>query len=260
MHTKEEKLQEVGRLLDIMEQLRERCPWNAAQTNDSLRPLTLEEVYELSDAVLKKDDGELCKELGDLLLHIVFYARIAEEEGRYDIADIARKECEKMIFRHPHVFSDGHEASAESVAENWELRKRREAAGRHILDGVPRSAPSVLKAMQMQRKARDVGFDWEEKSQVWDKVREEAGELEAALRSGDASDAEMELGDLMFAIINAARLYGLDPEVALSRSSEKFRRRFTYVEDHSIKEGRLLTDMTLAQMDALWDQAKSEGL
>jgi len=272
MHTKEEKLAAFGRLLDIMDSLRKGCPWNAAQTIDTLRPLTLEEVFELSDAVLQHSDSDLEKELGDILLHVVFYARIAEEEGRYDIADIASRECEKMIFRHPHVFDnpDGR-LDARAVAENWELRKRKESAGRKILDGVPKSAPSVLKAMQMQRKARDVGFDWEEKSQVWDKVREEMEEYQAELDAIDAASdeasraaaydrAEAELGDFMFATINAARLYGLDPEVALSRSCEKFRRRFTYLEDHTIKEGRLLTDMTLTEMDEIWDEAKAKGL
>jgi len=272
MHTKEEKLADIGRLLDIMDKLRKGCPWNGSQTIESLRPLTLEEVFELSDAVLQKNDADLEKELGDLLLHVIFYAKIAEEQGKYDIADIAAKECEKMIFRHPHVFSDGHEVDAKSVAENWELRKRKENGGqRHILDGVPKSAPGVLKAMQMQRKARDVGFDWEEKSQVWDKVKEEMGEYQAELDAMDVAKndnekaaafdrAEEEMGDFMFAVINAARLYGIDPEVALSRTCEKFRRRFTYLEDHTIKEGRLLSDMTLAEMDAIWDEGKSKGL
>ena len=258
MHTKEEKLKEFGRLLDIMDRLRAECPLNAAQTIDTLRPLTLEEVYELSDAVLKHQDAELSKELGDMLLHIVFYAKIAEEEGRYDMADIARKECEKMIFRHPHVFGEGAgKIDAKTVSEQWELRKRQEGGGRRILDGVPESAPSMFKAMQMQRKVRDVGFDWEDRSQVWDKVREEMGELEAELEKGDRDKAEGELGDLLFAIINAARLYDMDPEVALSRTCAKFRRRFTYVEDHTLQLGRNLSDMSLEEMDALWEECKS---
>jgi XTP/dITP diphosphohydrolase len=257
-HTKQEKLEQFGRLLDIMDRLRAECPWNGAQTIETLRPLTLEEVYELSDAVLEHNDADLAKELGDMLLHIVFYAKIAEEEGRYDIADIARKECEKMIFRHPHVFGEGvDKIDAKTVSERWELRKRQEGGGRHILDGVPESAPSMLKAMQMQRKARDVGFDWEEREQVWDKVREEMGELENELRSGDRDKAEGEVGDLLFAVINAARLYDIDPEVALSRTCAKFRRRFTYLEDHTLREGRKLTDLTLAEMDAIWDECKS---
>lgn len=258
VHTKEEKLKAFGQLLDIMDRLRAECPWNGAQTIDTLRPLTLEEVYELSDAVLEKNDAELSKELGDMLLHIVFYAKIAEEEGKYDIADIARKECEKMIFRHPHVFGEGADKiDAKTVSERWELRKRQEGGGRHILDGVPESAPSMLKAMQMQRKARDVGFDWEDRSQVWDKVREEMGELESELQEGDRDKAEGELGDLLFAVINAARLYDIDPEVALSRTCAKFRRRFTYLEDQTLRQGRKLTDLTLAEMDALWEDCKS---
>ena len=258
VHTKEEKLKAFGQLLDIMDRLRAECPWNGAQTIDTLRPLTLEEVYELSDAVLEKNDADLSKELGDMLLHIVFYAKIAEEEGKYDIADIARKECEKMIFRHPHVFGEGADKiDAKTVSERWELRKRQEGGGRHILDGVPESAPSMLKAMQMQRKARDVGFDWEDRSQVWDKVREEMGELEAELQERDRDKAEGELGDLLFAVINAARLYDIDPEVALSRTCAKFRRRFTYLEDQTLRQGRKLTDLTLAEMDALWEDCKS---
>ena len=259
MHTKEEKLAQFSRLLDIMDRLRAECPWNGAQTIETLRPLTLEEVYELSDAVLEHNDADLSKELGDMLLHIVFYAKIAEEEGKYDIADIARKECEKMIFRHPHVFGEGADKiDAKTVSERWELRKRQEGGGRHILDGVPESAPSMLKAMQMQRKARDVGFDWEERSQVWDKVREEMGELETEIRGGDRDRAEVELGDLLFAVINAARLYDIDPEVALSRSCAKFRRRFTFLEDRTLREGRKLTDLSLAEMDAIWEECKSQ--
>ena len=258
MHTKQEKLEEIGRLLDIMDRLRAECPWNGAQTIDSLRPLTLEEVYELSDAVLHHSDEDLSKELGDLLLHIVFYAKIAEEQGRYDMADIARKECEKMVFRHPHVFGEGAgKLDARTVSEQWELRKRKEGGGRRILDGVPESAPSVLKAMQMQRKARDVGFDWEDRAEVWDKVREELGELETELRSGDRDRAEGELGDVLFAVINAARLYDLDPEVALSRTCAKFRRRFNYIEDQTLRQGRPLSDLTLSEMDALWEACKS---
>ena len=258
MHTREEKLQQIGRLLDIMDRLRAGCPWNGAQTIDTLRPLTLEEVYELSDAVLSHNDTDLCKELGDMLLHIVFYAKIAEEEGRYDMADIARKECEKMIFRHPHVFGEGADKiDAKTVSERWELRKRQEGGGRHILDGVPDSAPSMLKAMQMQRKARDVGFDWQDRSEVWDKVREEMGELEAEIRRGDRDRAESELGDVLFAVINAARLYDIDPEVALSRTCAKFRRRFTWIEDQTIQQGRKLTDLSLAEMDNLWEQCKA---
>jgi len=285
MHTKEEKLAALGRLLDIMVELRAKCPWNAAQTTRSLRPMTLEEVYELSDAVLKGDDGELRKELGDVLLHIVFYSRIAEEEGRFDIADVAEGISEKMVFRHPHVFSDLEVADADEVSHNWEMMKTKEKGGnKRVLSGVPESLPSLLKAFFMQDKARGVGFDWEKKEDVWDKVREEIGEFENELTamsredgsvepsqfapSAGSSDgfckaydrAEAELGDLLFAIINAARLYGLNPDTALSRTCDKFRRRFTYLEEQTIRKGRNLKDLTLFEMDAIWDEAKAKGL
>ena len=285
MHTKEEKLAAFGRLLDIMEELRAKCPWNAAQTIDSLRPMTLEEVYELSDAVLKKDDEDLKKELGDVLLHIVFYSRIAEEQGKYDIADAAEKVSDKMVYRHPHVFSTVEVADADEVSHNWEMLKTKEKGGnKRVLSGVPESLPSILKAYFMQDKARGVGFDWEEKSQVWDKVKEELGEYQAELEAMDAEDghvepsqfapaegssdgfkaayvrAEEELGDFLFAVINAARLYGLNPDTALNRACDKFRRRFTYLEEQTIRKGRMLTDMTLAEMDEIWDEGKAKGL
>lgn len=275
MHTQAEKLAEIGRLIDIMERLRAGCPWNAEQTAESLRLLTLEEVYELSDAILKQDGAAMEKELGDVLLHIVFYSRIAEEEGRFDIGDVARRECEKMIFRHPHVFgegADGKPADAKAVAENWEMRKLQERGGnRRVLEGVPDSFPPLLKALAMQDKARDVGFDWEEKSQVWDKVREEVGEYQAELDAMEAATtgadraaaqdrAEEELGDFLFAVLNAARLYGLNPDTALNRACDKFRRRFNYLEDETLRKGRALTDMTLAEMDAIWDEGKAKGL
>lgn len=285
MHTREEKLEKFGRLLDIMDKLRAECPWNHAQTIDTLRPMTVEEVYELSDAVLKKNETELRKELGDVMLHIVFYSKIAEEEGRYDVGDVLDGVCEKMVFRHPHVFSDVKAADAETVSENWEMMKMKEKGGnKRILSGVPDSMPSVLKAFAMQDKARGVGFDWEEKGQVWDKVREELGELNVELESMAKEDghadkavcapsedsspefvkaydrAEEELGDFMFATINAARLYGLNPDTALARACDKFRRRFTYLEEHTLRKGRDLHDMTLAEMDAVWDEAKAKGL
>ena len=285
MHTKEEKLAAFGRLLDIMEELRAKCPWNAAQTIDSLRPMTLEEVYELSDAVLKKDDEDLKKELGDVLLHIVFYSRIAEEQGKYDIADVAEKVSDKMVYRHPHVFSTVEVADADEVSHNWEMLKTKEKGGnKRVLSGVPESLPTILKAYFMQDKARGVGFDWEEKSQVWDKVKEELGEYQAELEAMDAEDghvepsqfapaegssdgfkaayvrAEEELGDFLFAVINAARLYGLNPDTALNRACDKFRRRFTYLEEQTIRKGRMLTDMTLAEMDEIWDEGKAKGL
>ena len=279
-HTAEEKLSQFGRVLDVMRKLRENCPWNAAQTMESLRPMTIEEVYELSDAILKKSGNDIEKELGDVLLHVVFYSRIAEERGDFDIADVMERLCEKMIFRHPHVFSDTKVADAQEVSENWEMLKNKEKGGnKRILSGVPDSLPPILKALAMQDKARGVGFDWECPSQVWDKVKEEQGEFQAELEAmaveeeglnvnvneapapGSARDrAEEELGDFMFAVINAARLYGLNPDTALNRACDKFRRRFTYLEENTIRKGRNLTDMTLAEMDAIWDEGKAKGL
>ena len=280
VHTNEEKLSQFGRVLDVMRKPRENCPWNAAQTMESLRPMTVEEVYELSDAILKKSESDIEKELGDVLLHVVFYSRIAEERGEFDIADVMERLCEKMIFRHPHVFSDTKVADAKEVSENWEMLKTKEKGGnKRILSGVPDSLPPILKALAMQDKARGVGFDWECPSQVWDKVREEQGEFQAELEAmaveedgldvnvneapapGSARDrAEEELGDFMFAVINAARLYGLNPDTALNRACDKFRRRFTYLEENTIRKGRNLTDMTLAEMDAIWDEGKAKGL
>ena len=279
-HTAEEKLSQFERVLDVMRKLRENCPWNAAQTMESLRPMTIEEVYELSDAILKKSGNDIEKELGDVLLHVVFYSRIAEERGDFDIADVMERLCEKMIFRHPHVFSDTKVADAQEVSENWEMLKTKEKGGnKRILSGVPDSLPPILKAYSMQDKARGVGFDWECPSQVWDKVKEEQGEFQAELEAmaeeekgipvnvneapakGSARDrAEEELGDFMFAVVNAARLYGLNPDTALNRACDKFRRRFTYLEENTIRKGRNLTDMTLAEMDAIWDEAKAKGL
>ena len=287
MHTKEEKLAQFGRILDIMDKLRAECPWNHAQTVDTLRPMTIEEVYELSDAILKHDDDDLKKELGDVLLHIVFYSKIAEEQGRYDIADVIDRLCEKMIFRHPHVFGDkdGKPMDAEAVSEQWELMKTKEKGGnKRVLSGVPDSVPPILKALSMQDKARGVGFDWENRSQVRDKVKEEMGEYQAELEALERADgvidpavigvpdgasesfkaaydqAEEELGDFMFATINAARLYGLNPDTALNRACDKFRRRFTYLEEQTLRKGRNLHDMTLAEMDEIWDEGKAKGL
>ena len=272
MLNKEKKLEAFERALEVMDRLRAECPWNHAQTIDTLRPMTLEEVYELSDAVLKKDDKALEKELGDVFLHVIFYAKIAEEEGRYDIADVLNKLCEKMIYRHPHVFSTTKVADAEEVSTNWEMLKAKEKGGnKRILSGIPDSLPPILKAYSMQDKARGVGFDWEEKQQVWDKVKEEQQELETEFKALDTAEdeesakaaydrAEEELGDFMFATINAARLYGVDPDTALNKACDKFRRRFTYLEENTIRQGRDLHDMTLAEMDAIWDEGKAKGL
>lgn len=268
MHTREEKLEQFGRLLDIMDHLRERCPWNAEQTMESIRPMTEEEVYELSDEINKGNRQGIAKEIGDLLYHMVFYARIAQEEGSFDIADSISKICDKMIFRHPHVFRrdgslvpEGEVPSAKEIADTWELVKAKEKDGnKTVMSGIPDAMPAMLKALSMQEKARGCGFDWEKREDVWDKVHEELGEVEEAVAEGDRDHVEEEFGDLLFATINAARLYGIDPEVALGRTCSKFRRRFTYLEENTLKKGRKLTDMTLAEMDAIWDEGKAKGL
>ena len=255
MHTREEKLAAFGRLLEIMDALREQCPWNAAQTLDSIRPMTEEEVYELSDTILEGDRQGTAKEIGDLLYHMVFYARIGQEEGAFDIADSMNKVCDKMVFRHPHVFGPeaGKQTSAKEIADTWELVKAKEKGGnKTVMGGIPKAMPAILKALSMQEKARGCGFDWEKKEDVWAKVAEEYREVSQASAEG----LEGEFGDLLFTVINAARLYGVDPEAALSRSCEKFRRRFNYVEAETLRSGRQLKDMTLAQMDALWEEAK----
>ena len=268
MHTREEKMEQFGRLLDIMDSLRERCPWNAEQTMESIRPMTEEEVYELSDEINRGNRPGIAKEIGDLLYHMVFYARIAQDEGSFDIADSISKVCDKMVFRHPHVFRpdgslvpEGEVPSAKEIADTWELVKAKEKDGnRTVMSGIPDAMPAILKALSMQEKARGCGFDWEKREDVWDKVHEELGEVQEAVAEGDRTHIEEEFGDLMFATINAARLYGIDPEVALGRTCSKFRRRFTYLEENTLKKGRKLTDMTLAEMDAIWDEGKAKGL
>lgn len=268
MHSKEEKTAAFGRLLDTMDALRARCPWNAEQTMDSIRPMTEEEVYELSDAIIRGDRKETAKEIGDLLYHMVFYACIGEEEGAFDIADCLERICAKMQFRHPHVFRadgslvpEGEAPSAKEIADSWELVKAREKDGnKTVMSGIPDAMPAILKALSMQEKARGCGFDWEKREDVWDKVHEELGEVEAACAENDPAHMEEEFGDLMFATINAARLYGIDPEKALGSTCSKFRRRFTYLEENTLKKGRNLKDMTLAEMDAIWDEGKAKGL
>ena len=273
MKTRQEKLEAFGRILDILDELREKCPWDRKQTTQSLRPQTIEEVYELSDAILKEDGKNISKELGDVLLHVLFYAKIGEEQGTYDIVDVINFLCDKLIYRHPHVFSTTRVADAEEVVKNWEMLKTKEKDGnRTILSGVPDALPPLLKAYRMQDKARGVGFDWEEKSQVWEKVKEEMGEYQAELDAIDAAGddeqsrkaafdrAETELGDYLFAVVNAARLYGLNPDTALERTCAKFKRRFTYLEEHTIRQGRNLNDMSLEEMYAIWDEAKAKGL
>ena len=258
METKREReLAAFERLLDVMDTLREKCPWDHKQTLDTLRPQTIEETYELSDAILKKDMPNICKELGDLLLHVVFYAKIGKEQDQFDIADVCNKLCDKLIYRHPHIYGNVRVNSAEEDVGNWEQLKTKEKDGnKTVLSGVPESLPSVIKAYRIQEKARAVGFDWEKKEDVWDKVCEELGEFREVLPEG-GKRAEEELGDFLFSVINAARLYGLDPDTALEDTCAKFRRRFGYLEENTIKKGRSLKDMTLAEMDKYWEEAKA---
>ena len=259
MHTREEKMEAFGRLLDVMDRLREECPWDRKQTNDSLRPNTIEETYELCDALIRDDQREICKELGDVLLHVVFYGRIGEEKQEFDIADVCNKLCDKLIFRHPHVYGEAVAKDAEAVLESWEQIKLKEKDGnKSVLSGVPAALPSLIKAYRVQDKARNVGFDWEDKQDVWAKVREELNELETELNREDKARSEQELGDFLFSVINAARLYKLNPDNALEMTNQKFIRRFNYIEQHSIRAGKPLTEMTLAEMDALWNEAKKE--
>ena len=252
MHTREEKIQAFGRLLDIMDDLREKCPWDRKQTNQSLRPNTIEETYELADALLREDHKEICKELGDVLLHIVFYSKIGSETDDFDIADVCNQLCDKLIYRHPHVFGpeaeriEKGEITVDQVLKNWEQLKVKEKGGnKRVLSGVPEALPSLIKAYRIQDKARGVGFDWETREQVWDKVREELVELEVELNREDKEKSTDELGDFIFSVINAARLYKLNPDNALERTNRKFIRRFTYLEEHSIRIGKPLTEMTL---------------
>lgn len=261
MHNKEEKMEAFGRLLDILDELRVKCPWDRKQTNESLRPNTIEETYELCDALMRDDKNEICKELGDVLLHVIFYAKIGSEKGDYDIKDVCDKLCDKLIYRHPHVFGEEKSETVGQVLDNWEQLKLKEKDGnKSVLSGVPAALPSLIKAYRMQDKARHVGFDWEEKEQVWDKVKEEFSELQVEIANLDKDKAEAEFGDLLFSVINAARLYGINPDNALERTNQKFLRRFNYLEEHTLKKGLQLKEMTLEEMDVIWDEAKKLGL
>lgn len=304
MHTREEKLKAFGRLLDVQHRLRVECPWDKKQTNESLRPNTIEEVFELADALMKDDRKEICKELGDVMEHVMFYCLIGNETGDFDIADVCNHEADKLMFRHPfidwrksqgewgidnepftvsspkmemndkgqvvykedeEVFTDdkGKAIAAKPKGETqmeqtWEQIKQREKDGnKSVLSGVPDALPSLIKAYRIQDKARNVGFDWEKKEDVWDKVREELGELEAELRKEDKDNSTKELGDFLFSVINAARLYHLNPDNALEHTNKKFIFRFNYIEQKAKEQGRDLKDMTLGEMDALWNEAKS---
>ena len=301
MHTKEEKMRAFGRLLDVLDALRANCPWDKKQTNESLRPNTIEETYELCDALIKNDIHDICKELGDVLLHICFYAKIAEEKGQFDMADVCDALTRKMITRHPHVYHpsqieaedpkplpfvpkeesslrnqgvkeldseeknsvfqdsrDNKNLSVGEVLQNWEQIKLKEKDGNErVLSGVPAALPSVIKAYRIQDKARNVGFDWEKREDVWQKVREELDELEVELGKDDKERSTEELGDFLFAVINAARLYKLNPDNALEMTNRKFIERFNYIEAHSIKIGKPLTEMSLDEMESLWQEAKT---
>lgn len=259
MHTREAKMQAFGRLLDVLDELREKCPWDHKQTNESLRPNTIEETYELCDALVKDDANEICKELGDVLLHVCFYAKIGSEKEQFDIADVCNRLCDKLIFRHPHVYGDAVANNAGDVVKTWEQIKLKEKGGnKTVLSGVPDALPALIKAYRVQDKARNVGFDWDKKEDVWEKVREELAELEVELNRGDEEKSTAEFGDFLFSLINAGRLYHLNPENALEYTNQKFIRRFNYVEEQTLKQGRQLADMTLAEMDLLWQEAKEK--
>lgn len=256
-HTREEKLEALGRVLDTLDILRVKCPWDAKQTNESLRSNTVEEVYELCDALIDDDSPNIRKELGDILLHIFFYSKIGDEKGLFDIADVADALNEKLIFRHPHVFGNVHADTAHEVEQNWEQIKLKEKGGnRSVLAGVPRALPALIKAQRIQEKAANAGFDWEERAQVWDKVKEEISEVDAEAIAGNTEALESEFGDLFFSLVNAARLYGITPENALEKTNKKFIRRFSHIETETTKTGKTLNELTLAEMDKLWNEAK----
>lgn len=280
MHSKEEKLQAFGRFLDVLDTLREKCPWDRKQTNESLRPNTIEEVYELCDALLKDDGQNICKELGDVLLHVCFYAKIGSEQNRFDIADVCNMLTDKLIFRHPHVYHKSqvgaldpkplpygesgedaelkHATTSAEVVENWEQIKLKEKDGnKRVLAGVPDALPSLIKAYRIQEKARNVGFDWEDKQDVWGKVEEELDELKNELKNENKERSLREYGDFLFSIINAGRLYKLNPDTALDYTNQKFIRRFNYIEEQSHLQGKSIRNMTLGEMDELWNKAKA---
>jgi MazG family protein len=254
---RQEKIEAFGKLLDIMDELREKCPWDREQTNESLRKLSIEEIYELGDAILENNPQEIKKELGDILLHIVFFAKIGDEQGYFDVGDVINNLIDKLIYRHPHVFGSTEVSDSDEVVRNWEsLKLKEKGRGKRVLEGVPLALPALVKANRIQEKVKGVGFDWEYKEQVWEKVREELEELEAEVRAGNVKAMENELGDLIFSIVNAARLYDIDPESALERTNQKFIRRFNYIEEQTLLKGKSLQGMTLEEMDVFWNEAK----
>lgn len=255
---RKEQLDAFQRVLDVLDELRVKCPWDAKQTNESLRPNTIEETFELAEALSNNDVANIKKELGDVLLHIAFYSKIASEKNQFDIADVCNALCDKLIFRHPHVFGDVKADSSEQVIQNWEQIKLKEKGGnKTVLGGVPSALPAMIKANRIQEKVRNVGFDWDEPSQIWDKVNEEIEEVKAEIANNDHEAMESEFGDLLFAVINAARLYGVNPENALEKTNKKFIARFNYLEKACMERGLNLKELSLAQMDEIWEEAKA---
>jgi MazG family protein len=257
MNSMQEKLKAFENILHIMDKIREGCPWDKEQTYESLRPMTIEETYELAEVVLNNDPLAIKKELGDLFLHIIFYAKIASESHQFDMGDVINSLAEKLVYRHPHVFADTQVENANQVKKNWEELKLKEKENGGTLSGIPKSLPSMIKAIRMQEKARGVGFDWDYKEQVWDKVKEELSEFESETLAGNHSKMEDEFGDLLFSMINAARLYNINPDNALERTNQKFLKRFAFLEEQTIKAGRSLQNMSLDEMEAIWQQAKT---
>ena len=254
---RKEQLEAFGRMLDILDELRVKCPWDAKQTNESLRPNTIEETFELAEALANDDTLKIKKELGDVLLHIAFYSKIASEKGEFDIADVCNALSDKLIFRHPHVFGDVKADSSDEVIQNWEQIKLKEKGGnKTVLGGVPSALPALIKANRIQEKVRNVGFDWEEPSQVWEKVAEEIDEVKIEIERNDKEALEQEFGDLLFAVVNAARLYGVNPENALEKTNKKFISRFNYLEQACKERGLDLKSMSLSEMDEIWNEAK----
>lgn len=251
----DEKQKAFGRILTIMNELREQCPWDKKQTLESLRPLTIEETYELSDAIIKKDLTLLKEELGDILLHIVFYAKIGEEQGAFDIAQVINDLCEKLIRRHPHIYGDVKVENEEQVKQNWEKLKMKEGR-KSVMGGVPESLPALIKAWRIQDKAKQVGFEWDNINDVWAKVEEELHEFKEVVKEADADKMEDEFGDLLFSLVNYSRFINIDPETALERTNQKFLKRFRYIEEVAASRGKQMTEMTLGEMDEIWNEAK----
>ncbi|MBQ7941166.1 MAG: nucleoside triphosphate pyrophosphohydrolase [Muribaculaceae bacterium] len=256
-HNKEEKLKAFGEMLDVLDTLRVKCPWDAKQTNESLRPNSIEEMQELADALIRDDVQDIKKELGDVLLHVLFYSKIADEQQRFDIADVCDTLRKKLIFRHPHVYGTTHIDGTDDVLKNWEELKLQEKGGnKTVLSGVPATLPALIKAFRIQEKTSNVGFDWENPEDVWNKVKEEITEVETEITRGNADDLEKEFGDLIFSIVNVARIYGVNPENALEKTNQKFINRFNYIEAKSKEQGKKLKEMTLEEMDVFWEEAK----